>query len=64
MYNYGNDDKEKQMHYNTFGAVFRKNSTRVQASYGRQRGGLICEGGVCRMVPKNTGFSLHINTTF
>lgn len=64
MYNYGNDDKEKQMHYYTFGAVFRKNSTRVQASYGRQRGGLICVGGVCRMVPENTGFSLNINTTF
>lgn len=64
MYNYGNDDKEKQMHYYTFGTVFRKNSTRVQASYGRQRGGLICVGGVCRMVPENTGFSLNINTTF
>ncbi|MGX9985554.1 DUF6029 family protein [Soonwooa purpurea] len=64
MYNYGNDDKEKQMHYYTFGGVFRKNSTRIQASYGRQRGGLICVGGVCRMVPENTGFTLNINTTF
>lgn len=64
MYNYGNDDAEKQMHYYTFGGVFRKNSTRVQASYGRQRGGLLCVGGVCRMVPENTGFTLGINTTF
>lgn len=64
MYNYDNEDVEKQMHYYTFGAVFRKNSTRVQASYGRQRGGLLCVGGVCRMVPENTGFTLNINTTF
>ncbi len=64
MYNYGNDDDNKQLHYYTFGTVFRKNSTRIQASYGRQRGGLLCVGGVCRMVPENTGITLNINTTF
>jgi len=64
LYNYGNDVKEDQLHYYSGGIVFRKNSTRVQASYGRQRGGLLCVGGVCRMVPENTGFTLNINTTF
>lgn len=64
LYNYGNDLKEEQIHYYSGGIVFRKNSTRVQASYGRQRGGLLCVGGVCRMVPENTGFTLNINTTF
>ncbi len=64
LYNYGNDEKEEQMHYYTGGLVFRKNSTRVQASYGRQRGGLLCVGGVCRWVPENTGFTLNVNTTF
>lgn len=64
LYNYGNDIEEDKMHYYTGGIVFRKNSTRVQASYGRQRGGLLCVGGVCRMVPENTGFTLNINTNF
>ena len=64
LYNYGNDVPEDRIHYYTSGVVFRKNSTRVQASYGRQRGGLLCVGGVCRMVPENTGFTLNINTTF
>lgn len=64
LYNYGNDIKEDRIHYYSGGVVFRKNSTRVQASYGRQRGGLLCVGGVCRWVPENTGFTLNINTTF
>lgn len=64
LYNYGNPDKEKQMHYYTGGLVFRKNSTRIQASYGRQRGGLLCVGGVCRFVPESAGFSLGISASY
>jgi hypothetical protein len=64
LYNYGNSDKEKQMHYYTGGLVFRKNSTRIQASYGRQRGGLLCVGGVCRFVPESAGLSLGISTSY
>jgi len=64
MYNYGIDDKEKQMHYCNFGAVFRKNSAQVQASYARQRGGLISVGDVYRMLPENTCFLRNINTRF
>ncbi|PIF45905.1 hypothetical protein CLU96_2920 [Chryseobacterium sp. 52] len=64
LYNYDNSDKEKQMHYYTGGIVFRKNSTRVQVSYGRQRGGLLCVGGVCRFVPESAGFSLGISANY
>ncbi|WP_333597646.1 DUF6029 family protein [Chryseobacterium flavum] len=64
LYNYGNTDKDKQMHYYTGGLVFRKNSTRIQASYGRQRGGLLCVGGVCRFVPESAGFSLGISANY
>lgn len=64
LYNYGNSDKEKQIHYYTGGLVFRKNSTRIQASYGRQRGGLLCVGGVCRFVPESAGLSLGISTSY
>ncbi len=63
LYNYGNDDKEKQIHYYTTGAVFRKKKSRISLQYGRQRGGLTCVGGVCRYVPESNGFSLGITTS-
>lgn len=61
-YNYGNDINK--IHYYTFGGSFTKNSTRFSLNYGRQRGGLICIGGVCRVVPESTGFGLNLNTSF
>lgn len=64
IYNYGNDDPNMQLHYYSVGASFTKGATRVAASYGRQRGGLMCVGGVCRMVPEATGFTLNLTTNF
>jgi hypothetical protein len=64
MYNYGNDDAALRSHYYNFGGAFRKNSTRVSLNYGRQRGGLLCVGGVCRVVPESSGVSLALSTTF
>lgn len=64
MYNYGNSDPEKRHHYYNIGGSFRKNATRIALNYGRQRGGLVCVGGVCRFVPESTGLSLSLNTTF
>lgn len=63
MYNYGNLDGDDNHYYN-IGSAFRKNSTRIALSYGRQRGGLVCVGGVCRIVPESSGVSLSLNTTF
>lgn len=64
IYNYGNDNPDMQLHYYSFGGSFTKGATRIAASYGRQRGGLICVGGVCRMVPEAAGFTLNITTNF
>jgi hypothetical protein len=64
IYNYGNDDNDKQIHYYSFGGSFTKGATRVGASYGRQRGGLVCVGGICRFVPENTGFTVNLSTSF
>ncbi|MCD2257604.1 DUF6029 family protein [Psychroserpens luteolus] len=64
IWNYGNPDEDRQIHYYTFGGSFTKGATRVMASYGRQRGGLVCVGGICRFVPENTGFSLSLSTSF
>lgn len=64
MYNYGNDHEEDRIHYYNFGGAYRIKSTRIAVNYGRQRGGLVCVGGVCRFVPESTGLSLSINTAF
>ncbi len=64
MYNYGNDDPELRNHYYSIGSSYRYKSSRIALAYGRQRGGLVCVGGVCRNVPESTGFSLSLNTSF
>ena len=64
IYNYGNDDVDARIHYYTFGGSFTQGATRIGASFGRQRGGLVCVGGVCRFVPENTGFTLNLSTSF
>lgn len=64
LYNYGNDDADMQNHYYNMGGAFRKKSTRIAVNYGRQRGGLVCVGGVCRIVPESSGISLSLTTTF
>lgn len=64
LYNYGNDLEYQRNHYYNFGVAFRKKTTRIALSYGRQRGGLVCVGGVCRNVPESSGVSLSLNTSF
>ena len=64
LYNYGNDLEYQRNHYYNFGGAFRKKTTRIALSYGRQRGGLVCVGGVCRNVPESSGVSLSLNTSF
>ena len=60
-YNYGG---EGEIHYYNFGGSYSKGRTRVSLNYGRQRGGLICVGGVCRVVPESNGLSASINVSF
>jgi len=62
LYNYENDIIKT--HFYNFGGSYTKNSTRIAINYGRQRGGLVCIGGVCRIVPESTGLGLSINTSF
>ncbi|NNL16259.1 MAG: hypothetical protein HKO81_06420 [Flavobacteriaceae bacterium] len=64
IYNYGNDVKDDQLHYYNLGGSYTKGATRLALNFGRQRGGLICVGGVCRFVPENTGFTLNLSTAF
>ncbi len=60
-YNYGG---EGEIHYYNLGGSYSKGNTRLGLNYGRQRGGLICIGGVCRFVPENTGLSANLTVSF
>ncbi len=61
LYNYGNDNEIERIHYYNVGGTFRHKKTKFTLNYGRQRGGLICVGGVCRFVPKSNGLSFGMN---
>lgn len=60
-WNYGG---EEEIHYYSLGGSYSKGRTRLGVNYGRQRGGLICVGGVCRFVPENTGFTANLTVSF
>ena len=74
MYNYGYEHNPSiliddvtdafDIHFYNVGAAYKKGSTRLAINYGRQRGGLVCAGGVCRFVPPSTGLGISLNTSF
>jgi len=64
QYNYGNENDAKQIHYFNVGMGFNRSSSRVQLSYGKQREGILCVGGVCRQVPAAYGFNLTLTSSF
>ena len=64
QYNYGNKLEYKRIHYlvGSFGYTYQ--STRFAISYGKQRAGIFCVGGVCRQVPASNGLSVSISSSF
>ena len=64
LYNYGNPDISQRIHYYNIGASYSRGTTRFAVSYGRQRGGLFCSGGVCRYIQPNTGLNFSLVTSF
>ena len=64
QYNYENPLDYKKLHYYYGGVTYVTGPTRIMMSYGRQRQGIFCAGGVCRVVPAFTGFQLSISTSF
>ena len=64
QYNYGNDIKAERLFYPIGQIGFIKNSTRVTLGYGRQRAGIFCIGGICRLVPASNGATLSISSSF
>lgn len=63
-YNYGNKNKDLQIHYFSVSFTYVFESNRVQLSYGKQNEGIICVGGVCRTVPASNGLYLSISSSF
>ncbi len=64
QYNYNNPVLEKRVHY-YYGMIGYVNGpTRISLSYGRQRQGIFCAGGVCRFVPASSGITLSISSSF
>ncbi len=63
-WNYGNPDKNHRPHYFSVGFGYVSGGNRIQLSYGKQREGVMCIGGVCRNVPASNGFMLSISSTF
>lgn len=63
-YNYGNYFEDRQLHYLNVSFAYVYESTRIALAVGKQRGGVLCVGGVCRPVPASNGVSLSITSTF
>jgi len=64
QYNYGNENKDMQIHYYNFAIGYSKGSNRIQVGYGKQRSGIICVGGVCRNIPASNGLTIALTSSF
>jgi len=73
MYNYGYDPNGDlidhitdpfDIHFYSFGGTYKKGTFRATLNVGRQRGGLVCTGGICRYVPPSTGVGLSVIKVF
>lgn len=64
LYNYGNPYADHRLHYYTAAMAYVQGPHRFSLSYGRQREGLLCVGGVCRQVPASNGFTFTLTTSF
>jgi hypothetical protein len=63
-FNYGNEVEEDRQHYYAAIAGYTWGSHRVSFGYARQRRGIICVGGICRVVPASNGVQVSLSTTF
>ena len=60
QYNY----KGSKEHYPGISFGYNYGSSRIQITYGKQREGIICIGGVCRQVPASNGLMVSLTTSF
>lgn len=63
QYNYGNADGDFY-NFPVVAAGYIQDSHRISVSYGRQRAGVFCVGGVCRIVPASNGLTVSLTSSF
>ena len=64
LYNWGNKNPDKQLHYFNANIGFIKGANRFEIGYGKKREGIFCVGGVCKTVPSSNGLTLSISSSF
>ena len=64
LYNWGNKNPKKQLHYFNANVGYIKGSNRFTIGYGKKREGIFCVGGVCKTVPSSNGLTLSISSSF
>ncbi|HOZ86340.1 MAG TPA: DUF6029 family protein [Bacteroidia bacterium] len=64
QYNYGNPVADLKLHYFLVSAGYTSGPHRISLSYGKQRQGIFCVGGVCRVVPASNGVAISITSSF
>lgn len=64
QYNYGNPVHANRLHYPYTSVGYTNKSNRISIGYGRQKAGLFCVGGVCRVVPASNGLTISVTSSF
>jgi hypothetical protein len=64
QYNFGNPVASKREHHPYVSIGYIREATRITVSYGRQRAGLFCVGGICRPVPASNGLTFSLTHSF
>lgn len=64
QYNYGNPVDNLKLHYFLVTGGYTSGPHRISLSYGKQRAGIFCVGGVCRNVPASNGVAISITSSF
>ena len=64
MYNWGNENNDKKLHYLNANVGYIKGSNRFEIGYGKKREGIFCVGGVCKLVPASNGFNFSVSSSF
>ena len=64
QYNYGNSIESQRIHYLLGSCGYTMGASRFMLSYGKQRAGILCIGGVCRPVPATNGLTFTFTSSF
>lgn len=64
QWNYGNSNENQRLHFVLGSVGYLTGNSRIAVSYGKQREGILCIGGVCRPVPATNGLTFNFTHTF